>query len=378
MNPGRMPRAVRHRSHWRGITAILAVALVIRLVFLFAVVPQLDNGVLHKSDSADFDRMAWAIASANTSYSDYGEPLILYYMAAIYRVAGHRPVAVAGSNVVLSVLTCLGVYVLTRRLFGRSAALWAALGFALYPEAIYWSVFPLKEALIAPLVVWSAVCAVKAVRNRSAIGVVGFALLLAGLYFARPPWVVCPIALLLVAMLVWWRGWRRWAIPLAVIGVVLALWLAVPAVRQAVDRSLPSVVWDSVAQESVSIDEATETGIGTLAVHVLAGGVRFWRLIPEGYGVWGRVLAPFVATLYLLFALGTLRSLVWLSRGREVLLLALPLILMTFLFGAVAPFVRYRYPLLVLLLPVVGTGKVFLLICVRRVPRLIRAARTNP
>src|SRR5277367_277564 len=98
-----------------------------------------------------FGRVARSIVQGHgfgNAFADTGSTAILppvyaYIMAAIFRVFGPNTIAsvlaAAGLNSVLSVLTCIPVFLTARRCFGDRAAKWAAWGWALSPYGIYFS-----------------------------------------------------------------------------------------------------------------------------------------------------------------------------------------------------------------------------------------------
>ncbi len=98
-----------------------------------------------------FGRVARSIVQGHgfgNAFADTGStavlpPVYAYILAAIFRVFGPNTVAsvvaAAALNSVLSVLTCIPVFLVARRCFGDRAAKWAAWGWALSPYGIYFS-----------------------------------------------------------------------------------------------------------------------------------------------------------------------------------------------------------------------------------------------
>jgi 4-amino-4-deoxy-L-arabinose transferase-like glycosyltransferase len=82
-------------------------------------------------------------AFADTGSTAILPPVYAYILAGIFRVFGPNTIAsvvAAGTlNSVLSVLTCIPVFLIARRCFGDRAAKWAAWGWALSPYGIYFS-----------------------------------------------------------------------------------------------------------------------------------------------------------------------------------------------------------------------------------------------
>jgi 4-amino-4-deoxy-L-arabinose transferase-like glycosyltransferase len=82
-------------------------------------------------------------AFADTGSTAILTPVYAYILAGIFRVFGPNTiasgVAAAPLNSVLSVLTCIPVFLIARRCFGDRAAKWAAWGWAFSPYGIYFS-----------------------------------------------------------------------------------------------------------------------------------------------------------------------------------------------------------------------------------------------
>jgi Dolichyl-phosphate-mannose-protein mannosyltransferase len=82
-------------------------------------------------------------AFADTGSTAILPPVYAYILAAIFHMFGPNTsasvAAAAGLNSVLSVLTCIPVFLIARRCFGDRAAKWAAWGWALSPYGIYFS-----------------------------------------------------------------------------------------------------------------------------------------------------------------------------------------------------------------------------------------------
>ena len=108
---------------------VLILALLVRLLFLFAVVlPFFEEGVLNKADTREFDQEAQAIAFQGQNSLDYPEWGILYYMAGIYRLFGPSSLAVGLAQIGVAVLACLSIYLIGKLVSGPQVGLWAALG----------------------------------------------------------------------------------------------------------------------------------------------------------------------------------------------------------------------------------------------------------
>ncbi|HEX7077719.1 MAG TPA: glycosyltransferase family 39 protein, partial [Candidatus Eisenbacteria bacterium] len=200
---------------------VLAVALLLRLGFDAA------RSRPPVSDQADYDRIAWTLATHGT-YQDDGRPTAfrlpgyVAFIGAIYRVVGRHPGAVYAVQAALDVGTALLLFVLLRRRSARAAWIGAVL-WALLPAAIAYSGLLLSETLFAFLLV---VLAAKLDRgeSRSALDRFATGLLVGALILVKTPALFLLAALLLAAVA---AGVGRRSIPL-VAGALLvtAPWFA--------------------------------------------------------------------------------------------------------------------------------------------------------
>ena len=132
---------------------ILLIAMTVGLVVRLAIIPFLytewtDPFVV---EHWAFGRVARSLVQGHgfgNAFADTGSTAILppvyaYILAGIFRVFGPNTiasvVAAATLNSILSVLTCIPVFLIARRCFGERAANWAAWGWALSPYGIYFS-----------------------------------------------------------------------------------------------------------------------------------------------------------------------------------------------------------------------------------------------
>jgi len=333
---------------------VLILALLVRLLFLFAVVlPFFEKGVLNKADTRWFDQEAQAIAFQGQNSLDYPEWGILYYMAGIYRLFGHFPLAVGLAQIGVAVLVCLGIYLIGKLIYNPQAGLWAALGFTLYPEAIYWAAFPMKECLLALEIVIVVYCGVCFSRKLSLWALGSMILASGALYVTRPPYIGLAVFVLGLALIYRLRSWVLRLI-LAASGLLLgiAIWRFVPAVQQAIHASLPTSIWDPVLQNSVPVGTLFQHWYnpGYLLPRVGLAFKDVWALVPrEGYGHWGVLLAPFALFMLLTAAHGFIKSLWRWKRNPHWLLIVLPLLCYTALMGITVRGLRFRYPLVPLM-----------------------------
>jgi 4-amino-4-deoxy-L-arabinose transferase-like glycosyltransferase len=155
----------------------------------------------------------------------YYQPLYIYWVALTHLVFGESLFAPLFLNAVLGVIAALGLYLLTRELFGWAAAVAALLLFELYRLTVFAPTagLLLSENVLIPLVPVLLLVLVRLAttgRIATAAGA-GFALGLAGL--AR----TTPLALLPVALLILTVAWRRLGLGWRGIVARLALIVAV-------------------------------------------------------------------------------------------------------------------------------------------------------
>ena len=155
---------------YRALLLVLFMALVVR-AGVFAVhhpFPPLAK------DDAVYDKLAWNLISGNgfsASPDPPYEPMSVRtpgypaFLGGVYLVAGRSADAVRAVQIVLSVLTCLMIFVLTRRLLDESHAIGAAGLYALLPAAAHYPSLLLTEANQALLLVALVYCAYRAAEH---------------------------------------------------------------------------------------------------------------------------------------------------------------------------------------------------------------------
>jgi 4-amino-4-deoxy-L-arabinose transferase-like glycosyltransferase len=335
------------------------VALVARLFFLFVVVlPHLEGGVLNKPDTRWFDEEAQQIAFHGQSRLEYPEWFILYYMAGIYRVFGHSVIALGLAQIAVSLLVCLCIYHIGKLLYAPACGLWAAAGFALYPEAIYWAPFPMKDSLVAlelALILYSALCLAR--RRRSFLFGAVFAVASGALYATRPVYIVFPILALFLALLYRLPSWRWRLACVAVAGV--GLWQLSPLIAKVIEPSLPRTIWDPVLREFVPSSTLHRAWYhpSFLLPRLALAARDVWAVVPrEGYGRWGVLLGPFTFAMLATGVYGVMKSAWEWKKNSYWLLVAIPLLCFTFLLGITVFGIRFRYPLLPLMWVFAGYG----------------------
>jgi 4-amino-4-deoxy-L-arabinose transferase-like glycosyltransferase len=156
----------------RTIVLMVALALAIRI----AVIPFLIDGFTDSvrdywNFGCEEGRIATSMAAGEgfssplfgkTGPTAWSAPVYPSLLAAVFLVFGIHTHASAWAILILnglfSALTCIPIYFMTRRAFGRSPALWAGWVWALFPYAIYFSVGYMwghsLDALMVALVLW--------------------------------------------------------------------------------------------------------------------------------------------------------------------------------------------------------------------------------
>lgn len=116
---------------------VLAAALRVAHVFALRRLPLFDRLLL---DSEFYDAWARGIAAGDWMGGArvfFYDPLYPYFLAVVYRIAGHDLLLVRLLHVALGLGTCALTWILARRIAGRAAAGVAALIVAVYGPAIY-------------------------------------------------------------------------------------------------------------------------------------------------------------------------------------------------------------------------------------------------
>jgi hypothetical protein len=195
---------------------ILAVALALRLGAILAIDdPQQVPRSADESDAPTYYVIADNIIAGN-GYA-YGEDLpptakrtpgYPLFITSIFKIFGRDFNWIRYAQAGVDVLTAYLVFILAVLVFGkRAVGLLASLGYALYPPAILSSTYILTETLYTFFLVFFAVAAILALRGRGwpLYLVSGIALGISSLI--RPGIVLLPAALLVMALIVRPRAW---------------------------------------------------------------------------------------------------------------------------------------------------------------------------
>ncbi|MBI1853883.1 MAG: tetratricopeptide repeat protein [Planctomycetes bacterium] len=92
-------------------------------------------------------------------------PLYLYFVAALYAIAGCVPAIVTWSQAIIGALVAVLVYAIGRRSFGRPVAAIAAIWTALLGSLFFYDVFLLRESLVGFVFLVTAACFDLALRR---------------------------------------------------------------------------------------------------------------------------------------------------------------------------------------------------------------------
>ncbi len=197
--------AVFQGSGWIWVMLLLAAAFGLRVAALLS----LEGSVYF--DARLFEEQLyhqWARALAEGTLSSgqiYGfAPLPAYVMALVYRIFSPDIVLIRYANILFSVLTCLLIFSIGKRVGGRGAGLLACAAAVLYKPFIFYSIVPLKTSLALLLFAALALSVVLLAEGASlrSTGHAAAAGALLGLLDS-----VQPIALVLIPILAGAVGW---------------------------------------------------------------------------------------------------------------------------------------------------------------------------
>jgi 4-amino-4-deoxy-L-arabinose transferase-like glycosyltransferase len=139
---------ISDRHHYLLVSAVLLLALVLRIAALFSLkgsiyfdFPVIDESVYHQ----------WASQIAAGTYKSSSvyefSPLPAYIAAVIYKIFSPDILYIRIMNIILGVFSCLFVYLIGKELVNRNIGLVAALIACLYEPFIFYSIVPLKASL---------------------------------------------------------------------------------------------------------------------------------------------------------------------------------------------------------------------------------------
>lgn len=215
-NP-RDTRLSMFRSPW----AMVIIALAIRLVVMaFAYKIQLDPAQDHWAFGWETGRVARSIATGHGFSSPYSEPtgptalippIYTYLVAGVFKLFGIYTAASALAlltlNNLFSSLTCLPVFLIARKVFGPSMAVWAGWAWALFPYSIGLSNAVVWETSLTTLLLPVLLLMTLYLEHtRSLIAWIGYGLLWGFAALASPA-ILSTLPFL--GAWIWLRHWRR-------------------------------------------------------------------------------------------------------------------------------------------------------------------------
>jgi tetratricopeptide (TPR) repeat protein len=138
----------RRRRFSLALLGATVLALAVRLVYLAQVQGSPLLSIL-MGDSRQYDEWAWRIARGQWLGTEvfYQAPLYPYFLAVVYRIAGHEPVIVRAVQAVMGALSCALLGLAGRRFFDERTGITAALLLASYPPAIFFDGLIQKSSL---------------------------------------------------------------------------------------------------------------------------------------------------------------------------------------------------------------------------------------
>ena len=180
---------------WRPLSAIVALALVVRLLFV-TIAP------VAYGDAVSYSWVAWYTAQGDWQLADpFWHSLFDFWQAALLLTGLGQYPALVLASLLPGLLLIVPAYLITLRLYGKPAALIAGLFMALHPRLVEYSVNGYAETfyLCAALwAVWGITAIIQNARHARAHTVVGIAL---AAYFLVRNEVILLIGLLAVAVM---------------------------------------------------------------------------------------------------------------------------------------------------------------------------------
>lgn len=132
-------RWLMHPPLWAWLVGVLALALLVRLscVLFLPYVPCADFAVYHQSGATMAETWTLGVEAARPTYRCFYAPGQVFSLGVMYALFGRDVLAGQMLNVVYATLTVLGIWFITRRLFGDKAARVASLLAAFFPSTIF-------------------------------------------------------------------------------------------------------------------------------------------------------------------------------------------------------------------------------------------------
>ena len=218
----------------RLVVALIVVSLVIRLVYLFA---ETGLNAAFDGDELDYHIFAeslyengeWGTDSARATRP----PVTPFLMSMVYFITGPDPSAARVMGVVISSFVPGLLYIVGLQ-FTRNQriSLLGAIGFSLYPPAIFYAPLILTENMTSLLVLGALGAFLWASRKKTIAAVVITGILWAILGLNRSVYILTPFALLTIQLLLsrfqtneWFWSPKLWIIGLGVFVLTLSPWV---------------------------------------------------------------------------------------------------------------------------------------------------------
>ena len=148
----------RDSSSIGGVCLVLAIALFVRLIYLWQIksIPLFEAPII---DASMYDKSAMQIlGSVTAKKAFYQAPLYSYFLALIYKIFGHNYLVPRLFQSLIGAVNCVMVMLVGERLFGRREGLLAGCIAALYGPLIYFEGELLRPVLIIFLVLLMILC----------------------------------------------------------------------------------------------------------------------------------------------------------------------------------------------------------------------------
>jgi 4-amino-4-deoxy-L-arabinose transferase-like glycosyltransferase len=215
---------------WSGVAPrwILAGLVLVAILVRVAYVWGLPADRLKWGDEQEFDDIAWRLAQTGRyeSFPYRATPVLPWFLAAVYRVAGHNYRVARVAQAVSGGVIVLAMYGIGASLFARRTGYVAAVGVAFYPPLIYLCGVFYAEHLFTVLLTATVLCLVKWWQTKRYLWLVAAGLGLGLGALCRPVFMVfVPLA----AVYVGWtavarRQWQSVAVMVGVMAMTIAPW----------------------------------------------------------------------------------------------------------------------------------------------------------
>ena len=230
------PVTLRKACRERGVIAVLAIAVAVRLLVFGLNYP---FPPLAKDDSV-YDILAVNMLEGHgfsMSPTPPYEPMAARapgypaFLAGVYAVAGHNPDAVRVVQLLLALVTCILVYAIGRRLVPPVTAMAAGLIYATLPSAAQYPSLVLTESLHALLLTWALYIVYRCTDPEPRITwYVALGLVLGVAALVRPDYQL--LLFPLVGLVVWAQGRPWWTLPRVGVAVACFALVVVPWVAR--------------------------------------------------------------------------------------------------------------------------------------------------